>query len=64
MSETAKHPERPTHPDFDGHLERQVIDMTLEERLDWAWEMMQRLHWARQARRVTAPEPQTSDRNR
>lgn len=61
MRETAKDPDRPVHPDFDGHLEREVKDMTLAERLDWAWEMMQRLHWARQARRVEPSEAESTN---
>lgn len=34
-------------PLFDGHLERPFEDMTTDERLDWAWEMMCLWHWAR-----------------
>jgi hypothetical protein len=35
------------HRDFDGHLEKPLEAMSMEERLAWAWQGMQLLHWAR-----------------
>ncbi len=42
-------------PDFDGHLERTLLDMTVEERLDWIWEAMQLLWIGREARGEVDP---------
>lgn len=39
-------------PLFDGHLERPLLALSVEERLDWIWEMMELV---RVARRVGAP---------
>lgn len=30
-------------PVFDGHAERALLDLTVEERLDWIWAAMQLL---------------------
>jgi hypothetical protein len=38
-------------PQFDGHLERPLLSMTISERLDWIWEAMQLLHLGEQSRR-------------
>lgn len=43
------------HPDFDGHLERTLLDMTVDERLDWIWEAMQLLWIGREARGEVVP---------
>lgn len=43
------------HPDFDGHLEKRVQDMTDAERLRWIWEGTLLLHWARHKVRLHPP---------
>lgn len=41
-------PERGTvDPLFDGHLERPLLALSPEERLDWIWEMMELVRLAR-----------------
>jgi hypothetical protein len=41
-------PERGTvDPLFDGHLERPLLALSPEERLDWSWEMMELARLAR-----------------
>lgn len=43
-------PERGTvDPLFDGHLERPLLALSAEERLDWIWEMMELVRLARPA---------------
>lgn len=43
------------HPDFDGHLEKPLAEMTTTEKLEWLWEMMQFQHWVKtQVRREEA----------
>ncbi len=37
-------------PAFDGHLEKSLLDMSPDQRLDWIWQMMQLLHWAKKER--------------
>lgn len=45
-------------PSFDGHLERPLLDLSPQERLDWIWTCMQVLRWARAARAIkTTPAP-------
>jgi hypothetical protein len=36
---------RDVHPDFDGHLEKPLLKMTVEERLEWLRQGMLLLHW-------------------
>ncbi len=43
----AEYEGKPVHPDFDGHAERPFEEMTMLERLDWAWDRAVDLHWAR-----------------
>jgi hypothetical protein len=43
-------------PAFDGHLERPILELTVEERLDWLWEGMQLLHLGRMERERRAAE--------
>ena len=48
MSETGKSKPkgwRNVHPDFDGHLEKPLVEMTVEERLEWIRQGMLLLHW-------------------
>lgn len=42
------------HPDFDGHLEKDLLSMTMAERLHWAWQGMCMLRWAEEVRQQTA----------
>lgn len=43
-------PDRGTvDPQFDGHLERPLLALSAEERLDWLWEMMELVRLARPA---------------
>lgn len=43
-------PDRGTvDPLFDGHLERPLLALSAEERLDWLWEMMELVRLARPA---------------
>jgi len=37
-------------PAFDGHLERPVSDLTVDEKLDWIWQCMQLLRAGQRAR--------------
>jgi hypothetical protein len=37
-------------PMFDGHLEKPLSEMTVDEKLDWIWEGMQLLWAGKQAR--------------
>ena len=32
---------KPVHPDFDGHLEKPIMKMTVEEKLDYLWMAME-----------------------
>jgi len=32
---------KPVHPDFDGHIEKPISKMTLEEKLDYLWMAME-----------------------
>lgn len=44
---------------FDGHLERELLDLTVSERLDWIWGAMQLLRAGRagrDARHAAAPD--------
>lgn len=48
MARADRMPERGTvDPLFDGHLERPLLALSAEERLDWIWEMMELLRLAR-----------------
>ena len=38
------------HPDFDGHLERTLAELTVDERLAWIWEMVVLLRMRREGR--------------
>jgi hypothetical protein len=51
--EQRHHEHRAVDPMFDGHLEKRVSEMTDAERLQWAWEGAQLLHWARQVRQAS-----------
>ncbi len=44
-------PDKPTRPDpdFDGHLEKPLTEMTPSEKLDWLWEMLCLQRMAQQA---------------
>ncbi len=44
-------------PEFDGHLAKPILQMTVAERLEWAWQMMllQDLANKRQAARANPP---------
>jgi hypothetical protein len=33
-------------PEFDGHLQKPLEQMTVDERLDWIWQMMLFREWA------------------
>ena len=44
-------------PAFDGHLERTLLEMTVEERLDWIWEGMELLRIGREQREREAADP-------
>lgn len=48
------------HPDFDGHLEKPVHEMTDAERLRWIWEGTLLLHWARHRVKLHPPTGQPS----
>jgi len=37
----------PVDPLFDGRLEKPLLEMTVQERLDWIDQMMRFRHWAR-----------------
>ena len=53
-------PERGTvDPLFDGHLERPLLALSAEERLDWIWETMELVRLARPegVREATGPQP-------
>lgn len=55
MPDAEPMPDRRTvDPAFDGHLERPLLDLTPDERLDWIWETMQLV---RQARRLSDAPP-------
>ena len=48
MAPADRMPERgSTDPLFDGHLERPLLALSPEERLDWIWEMMELVRIAR-----------------
>jgi hypothetical protein len=48
---------RDVHPDFDGHLEKPLLEMTVEERLEWIRQGMLLLHWRdAQVRKVLSPD--------
>lgn len=50
MARADRMPERGTvDPLFDGHLERPLLALSAEERLDWIWEMMELVRLARPA---------------
>lgn len=40
--------QRDFHRDFDGHLNKPLKDMTPTERVEWAWQGILLLHWARE----------------
>lgn len=42
-------------PVFDGHLERPLLALTADERLDWIWETMQLVRQARREAEAAAP---------
>jgi hypothetical protein len=46
---------RNVDPQFDGHLERPLLEMTVQERLNWIDEMMRFRHWARTQLRPADP---------
>lgn len=52
---------RDVDPLFDGHAERALDQLSVEERLDWIWEAMQLLRAGRAARaaqeRASVPRP-------
>lgn len=48
-------------PEFDGHLERPLLELTVAERLDWIWEGMQLLWLGRRARQGPGEEAQSAD---
>ena len=51
MARADRMPERGSvDPLFDGHLERPLLDLSPEERLDWIWEMMELVRVARPER--------------
>lgn len=54
------HPAMPARsevdPQFDGHVERQLLELDPAERLDWIWAAMQLLRIARGATSPGAPE--------
>lgn len=55
MPDAEPMPDRRTvDPDFDGHLQRPLLELTPDERLDWIWETMQLV---RQARRLADAPP-------
>ena len=43
-------------PEFDGHLAKPILQMTVAERLEWAWQMMLLQDMANK-RRATRPNP-------
>jgi hypothetical protein len=43
-------------PEFDGHLAKPILQMTVAERLEWAWQMMV-LHDMATKRRTVRPNP-------
>ncbi len=43
-------------PEFDGHLAKPLLQMTVTERLEWAWQMMV-LHDMVNKRRAARPNP-------
>jgi len=47
-------------PLFDGHLERPLLEMTVQERLDWIDDMMRFRHWVRTELRRSGPDDSTS----
>ncbi len=49
-----------TAADFDGHLERPLLSLTPEERLDWIWAGMQLLWAGKQARAARSKAPPAS----
>lgn len=44
-------------PDFDGHPERSLLELTVEERLDWIWAGMELLRLGRRARGEDPDDP-------
>jgi len=44
---------------FDGHLEKPLLKMTVDERLDWIWQGMQLTYWLRDAQRKPPGRPDT-----
>jgi hypothetical protein len=42
---------RNVDPMFDGHLEKPLLSMTVDERIDWIWQGMQLTYWLRDAQR-------------
>ena len=53
---------RDVHPDFDGHLEKPLREMTVEERLEWIWQGMLLLHWRDTQVRKVAREREEGER--
>lgn len=50
------------HPDFDGHIEKPLLEMSVDERLHWLWQMMKFQHWAQtRLRRLDSEHEQDSD---
>jgi len=50
----------PPHPDFDGHLEKPLSQMTPREKIDYLWLQMQ-FRWSIRNRKITRgsqPKPQ------
>lgn len=57
MADRQAMPARSTvDPMFDGHLDRSLLDLTVDERLDWIWTAMQLLRLGAAERAARADE--------
>jgi len=48
--------------EFDGHLAKPILQMTVAERLEWAWQMMV-LQDIANKRRAARPDPPTDPKS-